>query len=344
MSDTRLETVINRARQYEAVGYESSHAFQLAAFEARLDTWPEIWGSDLVALIFGDFKEPNAVLDMPHLGITIEPEKQEGTVIKTALTVLQARVKLENKSVASVKDAARRLNTLVGVLSYMNQGAPIRWWCYLTSPSGCGIGYTLGEQNPSGLLSMIELLSPAVRKRVTAALYWLREPRGMLLEKSRTDQMAVFAGYWNAFECLVDAASTLEPLDRRSRSEKNEAIEARLAALGGVPDVAELAAIYRDVVDPGFKAKASHGIRLCTGSDADRLIVQAFDYTPSDHGLYALRNAINHGTVDVDDPETTMLIDSRFSALFVLVYSMCNGLLRLNFDRVVAAMPSRTAV
>ena len=89
---------------------------------------------------------------------------------------------MPEKTVAAVNDASRRLNLLVGVLSSTNRGAPIRWWSYVTSSSGGGIGYTLGANDPSATLALIQLLAPEPQASVSAALYWIREPRGMLLE------------------------------------------------------------------------------------------------------------------------------------------------------------------
>lgn len=327
-----LEALFARVRQHKTAGYAHSHAFELAAFEARIDRdWPAGWGTDLVALVFGDFTPPSTPLTFPALAITIEPENQDGTVIKSAMSVLLARVSIKNKTVESVKDAARRLNLLVGVLSYANQGAPIRWWCYVTSPTASGLGYTLTDGEPAILLEMIGLLPDNVRNHVEAALYWLTEPRSMLLEQqARADQLAVYAGYWNAFECLVEAANALVPPRRLTRTEKNAAINARVVSANGVLDVATVAALYREVVDRGLREKASHAIHLCAGSAADGFITEAFAYDPPNHSLYAIRNAINHGTVNVNDPETIMLVDSRFASLFRLVRVMLNGVLRIN--------------
>lgn len=327
-----LKNILARVRQHEAAGYSHSHAFQLAAFEARVDmSWPSGWGSDLVALVFGDFTPPGAPLTYSALGITVEPEKHEGTVIRTAMSVLLARVSISDKSVAAVKDAARRLNLLVGILSYTNQGAPIRWWCYVTSATGGGLGYTLTDTDPAVLLDMIGFLPIDVRKHVEAALYWLREPRSMLMEQqARADQLSVYAGYWNAFECLVEGVNALVPLRRLTRTEKNAAIKEKVASANGMLDVSIVTALYREIVDRGLREKASHAIRLCAGASANEFMAEAFAYAPPEHGLYAIRNSINHGTVNVHDPETVMLVESRFSSLFMLVRVMLNGLLRIN--------------
>ncbi len=330
MTETPLDDFIRRVREYQAEGYDSSHTFHLAAFEGRVEQWPSGWGDDFVALVFGDFQPPAKEIVFGRLGITLEPEKLKDTVIKSALTVIRARVKVGEKSVAAVKDAARRLNLLVGILSYTNQGAPIRWWSYITTLTGGSLGFRLGDGNPEFVLEAVDRLPPEIKHKVTAALYWLREPRGMLLEHHRTDDLAIYAGYWNAFECLVDAAEILAPYPRPTRADKKQAIKKRLEKVGGDVGPREIAELYHEVVDPGLRAKAEHAIRKCASAKAEDFIKHCFAYTPADHGLYAIRNRINHGAVDVDDPETVMIVASRFRELWALVFTMFSGVLRLS--------------
>lgn len=340
-----LEDIIARASKHEAAGYLRSHAFKLAVFEARVDMrWPPDWGTDFEALVFGDFDPPDAPLTYSELGITVYPEKQTGTVINTGMSVLRARVSISEKSVKAVKDAVRRLNLLVGILGYTNMGAPIRWWSYITSASAGGHTYTLTDKDPATLLGMINLLPIGVRHRVEAALYWAREPRSMLSEQqARPDQLAVYAGYWNAFECLVEGVNTILPIRRLTRTEKNDEINQRVASANGVFDVSMINDLYHEIVHRGLREKASHAIRQCIGDQATEFIAEAFDYAPHEHGLYAIRNSINHGTVDIHDPETVMLVDSRFSSLYMLVRLMFNGLLRLNATNMLQARAPKGA-
>jgi len=223
-----LDAMFERARQHQAAGLDRSHALHLASFEARVEQWPSGWGNDFGALIFGDFNPPDQALRFDRLGISIQPENLTNTVVRSALTVLEARVSVSEKSVAAVKDAARRLNLLVGILSWANQGAAARWWSYVTHHTSSAVSFKLGDHNPDALLTLIELLPPEARTRVTAALYWLREPRSMLFELHRAEHLSVYAGYWNAFECLVDAADLLIPRSRMSKAAKTEAIRTRL--------------------------------------------------------------------------------------------------------------------
>jgi hypothetical protein len=330
MTDSQ-DDLIRRIQQLEQRGYASMHAFQRAILEMRVEQWPPAWGDDFVVLLFGDFNPPDKDLNINTLGITIEKEKVTNSVVSsTALTVLKARVAVTEKSVAAVKDAVR---------SYTNQGSPVRWWSHIVSPSGGGLIFDLADHDPNITLSLIELLPPQVRKRVTAALYWIREPRGMVREHHRSDQLAVYAGYWNAFECLVDAADDLVPRVRSTRSAKIAAIQTRLQQAGPSFGPADVEALYREIVDPGLRVKAEHALHVCVPLEAAHFLKQAFDYEPKDHRLYTIRNAINHGTIDVDDPETVMFIETRFVELWKLVFLMLKGVLHVNLQQKAQSSP-----
>jgi hypothetical protein len=327
-----FELYQSRVQQLKGEGYSHSHASGLADLENRIaEHWPTAWGDDLNVLIYGDFRPPKTSLVFESLGITIEPGLQKNTVIHSAFTVLLARVSIAERSVASVKDAVRRLNLLVGILSYTHQGSPVKWWCNLTMTSSRGVVHTLGDNNPAGLLTMITNIPANARTPMTAAFYWLREPRSMALEsQSRPDQLATFAGHWNAFECLVDVVNILVPPTGLTSTEKNAQINARLKESNGVLTAQLVTEMYRGIVDRGFREKASHAIRVCAGDHGERFITEAFSCNPPNHRLYAIRNAINHGNIDVNDPETTMLIESRFSTLFFLIRILVNAILKIS--------------
>lgn len=210
MSDATMERMLERARVHQAAGYNFSHAFNLASLELRIDSLPQEWGDNLLAVIYGDFGPPVQDIVFDELGIVVRKGALEASHFHS-MTALQVTVRLEARSVAAIKDAARRLNLLTGVLSYANQGAPVRWWSIATSPTGAAVYFKLDERDPGLTLGLIQLLPPNVRQHVSAALYWQREPRGLLSEHYRADELAVYAGYWNAFECLVDAICILSP-------------------------------------------------------------------------------------------------------------------------------------
>lgn len=333
MSDTTLDRLAERARQYQqAEGYNFSHAFNLASMELRIESLPEKWGNELLAVIYGDFGPPAQDLIFDGLQIVVLKGSLEAPHFH-AMTALQAKVKLETRSVSAIKDAARRLNLLTGVLSFANQGAPVRWWSIATSPTGAAIHYKLDKRNPDLILALIQILPPNVRQRVSAALYWQHEPRALLSEHYQADELAVYAGYWNAFECLVDAVCLLAPPDKLSPAQKEEVIAITIQEKANRLSASDVADIYIRVVNPGLRHRARHALNLCAADKADHFMSQCFEVTPESQRLYSLRNQINHGTIDVDDPQTYMLINSRFTELHSLVYSTLNGLLLLNMNR-----------
>lgn len=332
MPDPKIEQMFERAREYQAAGYNFSHAFNLASLELRIESLPQEWGNDLLAVIYGDFAPPVQDLVFDELWIVVLKGSLEAAHFH-AMTALQAKVRLEARSVAAIKDAARRLNLLTGVLSYANQGAPVHWWSITTNPTGGAPYFKLDERDPGLTLSLIQLLPPNVRQRVSAALYWQREPRGLLMEHYRADELAVYAGYWNAFECLVDAVCLLAPPAKLSAAQKAEAIATTIEEKANRLSASDVADLYNGVVNLGLRHRARHALNLCAADKADHFMTQCFEFTPETQRLYSLRNQINHGTIDVDDPQTYMLINSRFSELHSVVYATLNGLLLLNLGR-----------
>jgi len=167
-------------------------------------------------------------------------------------------------------------------------------------------------------------------------MYWIREPQGMLLEQNRTDLLAVYAGFWNAFECLVEAVNLITPREKLSQEKKRQQIRERLAKVGDKVGPGDIEKIYQEVVNPRLRPKAKHAITLCAGDAATDFIRECFDVEPEEQQLYKLRNAINHGTLDIDDPETIILLESRFPKLRTLVFTMLDGVLALNLRKVAA--------
>ncbi|MEW5756570.1 MAG: hypothetical protein AB1810_09725 [Pseudomonadota bacterium] len=329
MPDPTIERMFERVREYQAAGNSFSHAFGLASLELRIESLPQEWGNELLAVIYGDFQPPVQDLVFDALGIIVLKVPLEAPHFR-AMTALQAKVRLGARSVAAIKDAARRLNILTGILSHANRGAPVRWWSSVTNPGRWGIPCTLGEGDPGLILSLVQLLPADVQQRVSAALYWKREPRGLLSEVYRADELAVYAGYWNAFECLVDAVCLLVPPTKLSSAQKTEAIAKKIEENAGRLSASEVADLYNKVVNPGLRYRARHALNLCAADRADYFMTQCFECTPDTQRLYNLRNWINHGKIDVDDPQTYMLINERFSELYSLVYATLNGLLFLN--------------
>src|SRR5215475_14366699 len=101
-TDEFAERLFSRAKELSEDGFDSMRAHGIAWLEERIRQWPSGWGDDLNVLIYGDFKQPQTTIDLPHLGIVVFPEKLTDTVIRNAMTVLKATVKIKEKSVPAL--------------------------------------------------------------------------------------------------------------------------------------------------------------------------------------------------------------------------------------------------
>jgi hypothetical protein len=63
-------------------------------------------------LIYGDFDPPETDIDYPQLRIVVEKEKQEGTVIRSARTVVQARVVVDERSIPALRRGCSKNESL----------------------------------------------------------------------------------------------------------------------------------------------------------------------------------------------------------------------------------------
>jgi hypothetical protein len=138
----------------------------------------------------------------------------------------------------------------------------------------------------------------------------MREPRPMTMESYSNDVLGTFAGYWNAFECLVEAVSIVRPSGRTTLGEKQAQIEQFLADHGGKLTPADVMELNR-IVDPGFRDKASYALRQWLPDKADQYIYECFEVKPDKDRLYQIRNAINHGDFDASNLEELIRIQDK---------------------------------
>jgi hypothetical protein len=320
-----------RVAELRETGRSRPLAERIAALEARIANWPEAWGEDLHVLIYGDFDAPKHDLVYPSIGITVESGERTNT-FTTARCVLSARIKIADKSVPSVLDAASRLNTLLGIWTALDRGnRGIRWWCPKISAPNWSIGGPFEKEGMDAALLAIEQLQPDVKRKVKAALYWMRQPKRMMGDRAKSDTLDVYAGYWNSFECLVDAVCLLRPQHKMTPQEKQNAITNFFADRGGKVDASSIAECYRDIVNPGFMAKAIYALRVCCPERADGYIEECFRAQPKEERLYAVRNAINHGELDADSLHETVRVEDKLWRLQRIVFAMLGRLLPIPF-------------
>jgi hypothetical protein len=285
--------------------------------------WPDSWGDDLRILIYGDFEPPAAVLAIPSLGITVFPERQQNTVICGARCVLEATVKVGERTVPALVDAGRRVNVFLGAYTLVEWGnAGSGWWSFVTHDAGGGVVTKLAHDDLPRAVDGILRLRPEVRQKVEAALYWVREPRNLLMESHRTDLLRVYSSYWNAFECLVEAVIAIRPMGKSDKRTKQQLLDEFVKNRGGrlTPDAVQ--ECYQQVVSPGFVGKATHALRVCFGADADHYVRECFRLPDKKNRLYKVRNAINHGDIDAEHPEELIRVKSRLDRLWMIVWRM----------------------
>jgi hypothetical protein len=330
-ADRIFSLLRQKAEELVASGIREGHARGLAQLELRIAQWPSEWDDDLLVLLYGDSDAPPAELDFPDLGITIEPEEVTTSFIKSAMCVLKARVKFKEKSVKALVDAAARINTLLGVLAVLNWGnCGSGWWSHVTHGSMGGVVPNLELGRVQNVVAALRKLPEPVARKVRAALYWIREPRQLLMEGHRSDVLRVYAGYWNAFECLVEAVCLLCPQSKMRRAEKQAGIDAFVAKRNGKLDAAAISECYRAFVDPGFVAKASHALAVCFPYRADQYVAECFRMKPEKDRLYNIRNAINHGDIDAENPNELLRVEDRHSRLWMIVFGILGLILPID--------------
>jgi hypothetical protein len=318
MADNDWPAYLDRAKELEATGMTKSRALNTAILEDRIARWPQEWGDELQILIYGDFLPPPSGLSFPELGITIESDVIKNSFIKTAMCVVKARVTVLEKSIKGIVEASGRIDRLLGLLAAIEWGnSGNGWWCRLTH----GMGGARTQFDPGVLDKAVKVLNKfdlRIRYKVASALYWMRQPRRMAMESYSNDILGRYAGYWNAFECLVDAVCIVRP---QQRKDKQEQIDKFLADHGGKLTPADVIDLNR-IVDPGFRDKASYALRQWIPDKSAQYIHECFEAKPDKERLYQIRNEINHGDFDASNLEELIRIEDKWFRLWMIVFRM----------------------
>jgi hypothetical protein len=313
---------VDRAKELQATGMTRGVAVSTAMLEERIARWPQEWGNELQILIYGDFQPPPSSLHFPELKITIEPGVVKNSPIRTAMCVVKGRVEVSEKSIKGIVDASSRSDTLLGLLAAIDWGnSGSGWWCHLTHEPMGGVSAAIEQNVLEKAIKVYDKLDPRVKRKVASALYWIREPRRMTLESYSNDVLRAYAGYWNAFECLVETVSIARPRRRPTKEEKQAKIDQFLADHGGRLTPADVVELNR-TVDPGFRGKASYALRECFPDKADQFIYECFEAKPDNDRLYQIRNAINHGDIDAGNPDELIRVRDKQSRLWMIVFGM----------------------
>ena len=181
-SADRFHRLLQPIRQLEAEGLERSSASRVANFEERLEScWQETWGDELPFLIYGDFQPPEAEIRFEELGITLYREDmhkkwQNDTAVRGSC-VLNAVVRIRHRNMEGILDAIRRINVLLGTFILIGWGnGSCNWWSWVVHSESSAALPKISFEEWHAAIASIGRLPAAVRRRLEAALYWIREP------------------------------------------------------------------------------------------------------------------------------------------------------------------------
>lgn len=314
-----MKQYFERAKELENTGLDWLHAHDIADLERKIRDWPEKWEDDFVVLIFGDFEPLTEKLTIENLRITISPEVLENTVIKNVRTVHRATVKVCDKSIESVIDAVRRINVFLGTFVLVTWcNSYCGWWSYITHGPGGGVLTKLSHEDLYRAIDGVVSMNPDIRQKVDSALYWLREPKNSMFNY-RLDLLRIYAAYWNAFECLVDAVNIAKPKPKITKDKKQELLDKLFEKNNRRISAKFIQDAYINIVNPGLKQKAEHALNVCFGDFAQHYMDECFNIEDKNNRLYDIRNAINHGEVDAENPEEHARIQSRLKELQLMI-------------------------
>lgn len=319
----RLTRLGKRIEELEGEGLGLSWAMAQAEMELRIAEWPEEWKESLKILIYGDFRQPARELHFESLGITVHPEPRSNTVVGPSLCVLNASVEVSERTLAGLNDAARRINALLGAWTLWGHGnAAFGWWSHLThgSPSSAIVDLELGRLPET--LSTLENLPPEIARKVRSALYWVRDSRAQFTEQHKNNVLRMYAAYWNAFECLVDAVLKRHPQTKLKKKDKEEYLKRLIEERDGALTLSDIDKCYREIVNPGLAGRAKHALVVCFPEHGARYAEECFFRTDKSNRLYDIRNAINHGDIDAENVEGLARVQGRLGLLWRIVWRM----------------------
>jgi hypothetical protein len=79
--------------------------------------------------------------------------------------------------------------------------------------------------------------------------------------------------------------------------------------------------MYR-IIDPGFRGRAEHALRVAFGHQGNYYIDQFFRLPDSRERLYAIRNGIKHGTLSPESRSDLIRVEGRISQLWLVVWRL----------------------
>ncbi len=342
----RQEELRARIEQLKAEGYASDHAANVARLERKIEDWPKEWADSVVFVVYGEFKLPDTDLHVPDLGITLHTKKIDGKRFDAA-SAMEVSVNVGERSAKGLVDAIHKINLLIGLWRVVGWGnSSFGWWCSLIDnefgSARLRFYWPLSDISESN--QVLEAIPAKARMKVEAALYWVRDRHQLTRYFYGYDLLQIYAGYWNAFECLVDAICILGKKKKESQKEKQYKVDEFLSKITGGLKAEHIASCYHEIVNSGLKEKSRFAMQYCFGTNIDHYFSECFDLEQREDQLYTIRNSINHGSINADNPEELIRVSARLDILWIILLQMFGCILHFGVppaDRFIPRRPLR---
>ena len=328
MEDSVGERFLERARKHREEGKPWLDANELAWLDELIEQWPKGWGDDLHVHLYGHLEIQEKV-DLPGLGITIDPEKsvpEEGSAgfVFRAPYAYVAKVRVSQRDRAGLLDGINRVEKLLSAWRMTDWGgAAIKYWCHFCA-GGYGVESCLNASKLDDMkraLSSTERYTDRQQALIYQAAWWLRQCEIPIYNDPNPSVFAKYLSYWNAFESLTEAVCDKWKPAKLTMGEKNKAIQ-NCQATRGLLTTRDIDTLYNEVVNPGLPGSVKHALAICFGVVGNQYYAECFAKQPRNARLYQVRNDIAHGNIVEYDLETRLRVERAHPRLWIIVTNM----------------------
>lgn len=304
-------------------------ASELADLDMKINQWPKNWGKDLQASIYG-FLEIQVKVELPELGITIEPKKEvpkkdEGGFVFGAPYAYSAKVQVSSRDKEGVLDAINRLEKFLSAWRMTEwPGRAINYWCFLFYRSA-GVQTCLDSEkldNTKRALSAISKYTEHQQRLIWQAAWWLRQCEEPFFNNPNPSVFREYLAYWNALECLTEAICDMGKPKKLTKSQKNTLISNYITQINRTPTYEDINKLYNQVVNPGLPQKVKQALSVCFGVVGEQYHRECFKKQPKESQLYQIRNDIAHGNIVEYEFDKRLRVEEALSRLHIIVNNM----------------------
>ena len=324
------------ASQYMAIvkklheeGKSFTEASELAGLDLAIKQWPKAWGEDLVVPIYGDL-EIQVGVEIPELGITIQPEKEvpkgdKGKFVFGAPYAYSAKVQISSKDTVNVLGAINRLEKFLSAWRMTEwPGRAISYWCHFFSRGGAAVSCLDSERldNIKKALSAISKYTEHQQRLIWQAAWWLRQCESSLYGNPNPSVFREYLASWNALECLTEAICDIRKPTKLTTLQRNTIIQQYMAQISRQLTSRDIDKLYKGVVNPGLPQKVKHAFSVCFGVVGNQYHIECFKKKPKESQLYQIRNDIAHGNIVEYDFNKRIIVEEALQRLHIIVNNM----------------------